>query len=193
VSATSRVARRSPKAVAIEGAKAGEAEKARRIAEADAVRAEGEAAGAAILAKGQAEAQAMELRAQSYSHYNQAAVLEMLVSVLPAMAREVAAPMGQIEKLTVISTDGANAPAEAGRRERRPDHRDAQEHHRRRPPGAGEALHQHSRATRRSPTVRPAPRRTGPRRPDLFDTHGRPTLGRSFVRPRGRSWICTNI
>ena len=102
-------------AVAIEGAKAGEAEKARRIAEADAVRAEGEAAGAAILAKGQAEAQAMELRAQSYSHYNQAAVLEMLVSVLPAMAREVAAPMGQIEKLTVISTDGANAlPKQVG-------------------------------------------------------------------------------
>ncbi|HEY8662618.1 MAG TPA: hypothetical protein VIL68_03280, partial [Propionibacteriaceae bacterium] len=61
------------------------------------------------------EAQAMELRAQSYSHYNQAAVLEMLVSVLPAMAREVAAPMGQIEKLTVISTDGANAlPKQVG-------------------------------------------------------------------------------
>ena len=57
----------------------------------------------------------MELRAQSYSHYNQAAVLEMLVSVLPAMAREVAAPMGQIEKLTVISTDGANAlPKQVG-------------------------------------------------------------------------------
>ena len=102
-------------AVAIEGAKAGEAEKARRIAEADAVRAEGEAAGAAILAKGQAEAKAMELRAESYSHYNQAAVLEMLVSVLPAMAREVAAPMGNIEKLTVISADGANAlPKQVG-------------------------------------------------------------------------------
>ena len=100
---------------AIEGAKAGEAEKARRIAEADAVRAEGEAAGAAILAKGQAEAKAMELRAESYSHYNQAAVLEMLVSVLPAMAREVAAPMGQIDKLTVISSDGANAlPMQVG-------------------------------------------------------------------------------
>ncbi len=70
---------------------------------------------AAILAKGQAEAEAMELRAQSYSHYNQAAVLEMLVSVLPAMAREVAAPMGNIEKLTVISADGANAlPKQVG-------------------------------------------------------------------------------
>lgn len=102
-------------AVAIEGAKAGEAEKARRIAEAEALRAEGEASGAAILAKGQAEAKAMELRAESYSHYNQAAVLEMLVSVLPAMAREVAAPMGHIDKLTVISADGANAlPKQVG-------------------------------------------------------------------------------
>ena len=95
-------------AVAIEGAKAGEAEKARRIAEAEAVRAEGEAAAAAILAKGNAEAAAMEKKAEAYSHYNQAAVLEMLVRVLPDVAREVAAPMGNIEKLTVISADGAN-------------------------------------------------------------------------------------
>ena len=95
-------------ALAIEGAKAGEAEKARRIAEADAVRAEGDAAAAAILAKGEAEAAAMQKRADAYSRYNQAAVLEMLVSVLPAVAREVAAPMANIDKLTVISADGAN-------------------------------------------------------------------------------------
>jgi flotillin len=95
-------------AVAIEGAKAGEAEKARRIAEAEAVRAEGDAQAAAILAKGEAEAAAMEKKADAYGRYNQAAVLEMLVSVLPAVAREVAAPMGNIEKLTVISADGAN-------------------------------------------------------------------------------------
>ncbi len=95
-------------AVAIEGAKAGEAEKARRIAEADAVRAEGEAAAAAILAKGEAEAAAMHKKADAYARYNQAAVLEMLVGVLPAVAREVAAPMASIDKLTVISADGAN-------------------------------------------------------------------------------------
>ncbi len=95
-------------AVAIEGARAGEAEKARRVAEADALRAEGEAQAAAILAKGEAEAEAMRKKAAAYAQYNNAAVLEMLIGVLPDIAKEVAAPMGNIDKLTVISADGAN-------------------------------------------------------------------------------------
>ena len=49
----------------------------------------------------------MNKRADSYARYNEAAVLEMLVSVLPEVAKQVAAPMASIEKLTVISTDGA--------------------------------------------------------------------------------------
>ncbi|WP_461022088.1 flotillin family protein [Thalassiella azotivora] len=96
-------------AEAIEGAKRGEAEKARRVAEAEAVRAEGEAQAAAILATGQAEAEAMEKRAAAFAKYNEAAVLQMLVEVLPKVAAEVAAPMGAIDKLTVVSTDGAGA------------------------------------------------------------------------------------
>lgn len=96
-------------AEAIEGAKRGEAEKARRIAEADAVRAEGDAEAAAIQAKGQAEADAMDKRAAAFAAYNDAAVLQMLIEVLPQVAREVAAPMGTIDKLTVVSTDGAGA------------------------------------------------------------------------------------
>ena len=95
-------------AEAIEGAKRGEAEKARRIAEAEALRAEGDAKASAILATGEAEAEAMNKRADAYSRYNEAAVLEMLVSVLPEMAKQVAAPMASIEKLTVVSTDGAS-------------------------------------------------------------------------------------
>ncbi|WP_199539084.1 flotillin family protein [Desertihabitans brevis] len=94
-------------AEAIEGAKRGEAEKARRIAEAEALRAEGEAEAAAILARGQAEAEAMNKRADAFARYNDAAVLQMLVEVLPQVAREVATPMSAIDKLTVISTDGA--------------------------------------------------------------------------------------
>jgi flotillin len=94
-------------AVAIEGAKAGEAEKARRVAAAAALEAEGRAEGSAILARGNAEAEAMTKKAAAYGLYNQAAVLEMLIAVLPDIAREVAAPMGAIDKLTVISSDGA--------------------------------------------------------------------------------------
>ncbi|HJE50674.1 MAG TPA: flotillin family protein [Tessaracoccus flavescens] len=102
-------------AEAIEGAKRGEAEKARRIAEADAVRAEGEAKAAAVLAVGQAEAEAMDKRAEAFAHYNDAAVLQMLIEVLPQMAEKVAAPMGAIDKLTVISSDGASTlPKQVG-------------------------------------------------------------------------------
>ncbi|MEZ5091903.1 flotillin family protein [Nocardioides sp.] len=94
-------------AEAIEGAKRGEAEKARRVAEADAVRAEGDAQAAATLATGEAEATAMSKRADAFAQYNEAAVLQMLVEILPKVAHEVAAPMSAIDKLTVISTDGA--------------------------------------------------------------------------------------
>lgn len=95
-------------AEAIEGARRGEAEKARRIAEAEAVRAEGEAQAAAVLAVGQAEAEAMDKRAEAFAHYNEAAVLQMLIEVLPQIAEKVAAPMGNIETLTVLSTEGAS-------------------------------------------------------------------------------------
>ena len=96
-------------AEAIEGARRGEAEKARRVAEADAVRAEGEAQAAAVLAVGQAEAEAMDKRAEAFAHYNDAAVLQMLIEVLPEIAERVAAPMANIETLTVVSTEGASA------------------------------------------------------------------------------------
>lgn len=96
-------------AEAFEGAKRGEAEKARRVAEADAVRAEGEAKAAAVAAVGAAEAEAMDKRAAAFAHYNEAAVLQMLIEVLPQVAEKVAAPMGNIDKLTVVSTDGASA------------------------------------------------------------------------------------
>ena len=68
-----------------------------------------EAEAAAILARGEAEAEAMDKRADAFARYNEAAVLQMLVDVLPEVAEKVAAPMAGIDKLTVVSTDGAGA------------------------------------------------------------------------------------
>ncbi|MGI8459764.1 MAG: flotillin family protein [Propionibacteriaceae bacterium] len=96
-------------AEAIEGTKRGEAERSRRVAEADATRAEGAAEAAATLAVGQAQAEAMEKRAEAFANYNDAAVLQMLIEVLPQIAREVAAPISAIDQLTIVSTDGAGA------------------------------------------------------------------------------------
>jgi flotillin len=95
-------------AEAIEGTKRGEAEKARRVAIAEASNVEGAAVASTILAKGQAEAEAMELKAKAFAQYNEAAVLEMLVTVLPEVVRAAAEPLSAIDKITVISTDGAS-------------------------------------------------------------------------------------
>ncbi len=96
-------------AEAIEGAKRGDAQKALRLAGAEATRAEGEASAAATLAVGQAEAEAMDKRAAAFASYNDAAVLQMLIEVLPRVAKEVAAPISAIDNLTVLSTEGAGA------------------------------------------------------------------------------------
>src|SRR5690606_10825243 len=63
----------------------------------------------AILAKGQAEAQAMQSRADAFGAYGEAAVLDLLLKVLPELVGAAAAPVGAIDKLTVISTDGASS------------------------------------------------------------------------------------
>ncbi|MFI8387080.1 SPFH domain-containing protein [Streptomyces sp. NPDC085540] len=95
-------------AEAIEGAKRGEAERARRAAIADAVRLEGDAEAAAIAAKGAAEAEAMQKKADAFESYGDAAMVQMLVEVLPQVVAKAAEPLSAIDKMTVISTDGAN-------------------------------------------------------------------------------------
>lgn len=98
-------------AEAIEGAKRGEAEKARRQAVADAVEREGTAEAAAISARGAAEAEAMQAKAGAFREFGEAAVLDLVVKVLPELVRAASEPMSAIEKLTVISTDGAGSLA----------------------------------------------------------------------------------
>ncbi|MFJ9795427.1 flotillin family protein [Streptomyces sp. NPDC101145] len=86
----------------------GEGEKAQRAALADAVRIEGEAQAAAIAARGSAEAEAMVKKADAFSQYGDAAVLQMLVEVLPQVVGKASEPLSAVDKMTVISTDGAS-------------------------------------------------------------------------------------
>jgi flotillin len=92
----------------IEGAARGNAERQRREAIAEAVQREGEAEGAAILARGAAEAEAREKNAEAFNLYGDAATLEMVVRVMPELVRAASDPMSGIDKMTVISTDGAS-------------------------------------------------------------------------------------
>jgi flotillin len=96
-------------AAAIEGAKQGEAEQRRRTAVAEAVEREGAAEAAAIQARGAAEAEAMRAKADAFDQYGEAAVLDLLVRVLPQVVQAASAPLSAVDKMTVISTDGASS------------------------------------------------------------------------------------
>ncbi|MFF3730095.1 flotillin family protein [Streptomyces sp. NPDC002476] len=86
----------------------GQGEKLHRSALADAVRIEGEAEAAAIAARGAAEAEAMQKKADAFARYGDAAVLQMLVEVLPHVVAKASEPLSAVDKMTVISTDGAS-------------------------------------------------------------------------------------
>ncbi|MFE7312253.1 flotillin family protein [Streptomyces sp. NPDC057555] len=85
----------------------GEGEKLRRAALAEAVRLEGESEAAALAAKGTAEAEAMHKKADAFARYGDAAVLQMLVEILPQVVAKASEPLAAVDKMTVISTDGA--------------------------------------------------------------------------------------
>ena len=77
-------------------------------ADAERVRLQGEAEATVILKQGEAEAAALEMRAEAYRHFNDAAVLATILRDLPNTVRAAAEPIGQIDNLTVLSTDGAS-------------------------------------------------------------------------------------
>ncbi|MBW3614697.1 MAG: flotillin family protein [Actinobacteria bacterium] len=86
----------------------GQAERAKREAIAAAVEREGAADASATLAKGEAEAEAMRQRADAYKQYDEAAILEILSRMLPEIVRAASEPVSAIERMTVVSTDGAS-------------------------------------------------------------------------------------
>ena len=75
-------------------------------ARAEGTRAEGLAEAEVILQRGLAEAEAKEKLAEAFARYGEAAVLDLLATMMPALAREVAAPLASIQKLTVVDTGG---------------------------------------------------------------------------------------
>jgi len=93
-----------------------EAEKQRLTAEAEgkanAIRVQGEAEADIIFKKGEAEAKAMNIKAEAYQEYNQAAVVDKLISNLPEVVRAMAQPLANVDKITIVSTgNGTSAGA----------------------------------------------------------------------------------
>ena len=74
-------------------------------AEANKTRLAGQAEAEAALAKGKAEAEAKQKIANAFKEYGEAAVLSMVIDMLPQLMREAAQPLGNIEKISVVDTE----------------------------------------------------------------------------------------
>ena len=64
----------------------------------------------AIKQEGMAEAEAMAKKAESWSKYNQAAIYQMYIDVLPELAKAVSEPLSKVDKIIMVgnSADGAS-------------------------------------------------------------------------------------
>lgn len=81
-------------------------------AKAESDRAQGEAAAEIIRLKGLAEAEAKEKVAEAFEKFGQAAIMDMFIKMMPEYAKEVAAPLSNIDKITVVDTgSGKNGGA----------------------------------------------------------------------------------
>lgn len=92
----------------IEAQAKAEAEKVRidGLAKADSLRAQGESEAEIIRLKGIAEAEAKQKIAEAFEQFGEAAVLDMVIKMLPEYAKEIARPLGNIDKITVVDTGG---------------------------------------------------------------------------------------
>ena len=80
------------------------AEKQRLMVEAEgraaSIRQQGEAEAEIIFKKGDAEARAMNVKAEAYQEYNQAAVVDKLLTSLPEVVKAMSAPLANVDKIT---------------------------------------------------------------------------------------------
>ena len=77
-------------------------------AQADVIRLQGNAEAEIILAKGNAEATAMQVKAEAFLEYNQAAIIDKLLTGLPEVVRAMAGPLSNVDRITVVSTGESN-------------------------------------------------------------------------------------
>jgi flotillin len=99
--------------------KAAEAEaesiKIKAQAEAEAIIARGNAEAESIKAKGLADAEAKSKLAEAMSKYEEAAIVELMISRMPEIMREVARPMEQVEKITIIDNGGTGGASKVSK------------------------------------------------------------------------------
>jgi len=89
------------------------AEKNRLTTEAEgraaAIRSQGEAEANIIFQKGEAEAKAMSVKAEAYQEWNQAAVVDKLLTNMADVVRAMAEPLSKVDHITIVSTGNDDA------------------------------------------------------------------------------------
>lgn len=80
------------------------------LAKAEAQKAQGSSEAEIIRLKGLAEAEAKEKIAEAFEQFGQAAILDMVIKMLPEYAKQVASPLSNIDKITVVDTGGGSGP-----------------------------------------------------------------------------------
>ena len=89
------------------------AERQRLMSEAEgraaSIRAQGEAEAEIIFKKGEAEAKAMNVKAEAFQEYNQAAIVDKLLTGLPEVVRALSEPLSKVDKVTIVSTGNGDA------------------------------------------------------------------------------------
>ena len=81
--------------------KIAEAQKYTKEQEAEGIAAVGKAEAEAIRAKALAEAEGIDKKAEAMKKYGEAAVIEMVMQALPEIAKNVAAPLSRVDKITM--------------------------------------------------------------------------------------------
>ncbi|MGM0939768.1 MAG: flotillin family protein [Bacillota bacterium] len=85
------------------------------LAKAESQRAQGESEAEVIRLTGLAEAEAKREIAEAFEQYGQAAILDMIMKMLPEYAKEIAAPLSNIDKLTVVDTGSSGSDGGANK------------------------------------------------------------------------------
>merc|ERR1739842_78533 len=67
----------------------------------------GEAEAFAIETQAKAEAEKMAKKADAWKEYKEAAILDMMLDAMPKIAAEIAAPLSQAKRITMV-TDGSS-------------------------------------------------------------------------------------
>ena len=80
--------------------------RAEGLAQAQVIEAKGRAEAEVIRQKGLAEADAMMKKADAWQNYNQAAVIEKVIEVLPSVASAIAQPLARTERIVMVNTGG---------------------------------------------------------------------------------------